>query len=187
MTQRREATEDYKVAYRQLDDHAVAIGHVCFAWAELESDLNQMFTMLTLLNQQGDAAEVVSLNIDMRQKIEIVKALAFVKKSSDEWFNELLAVLNEIDNGLRPERNRNIHDYWLVHHPSRGETTRHSARARLRKADRGQHVLTTYEQTQIAATQIWDLVHAIRNAGERLHHLWHDYGRAIGLIGGKAI
>src|SRR3546814_18122916 len=49
-------------------------------------------------------------NMDMRDKIKGLLALGFLKKPSDDWYNELKTTINEIDNDLRPERNRMIHD-----------------------------------------------------------------------------
>src|SRR3546814_2313559 len=66
-----------------------------------------------------DASASIVNNMDMRDKIKGLLALGFLKKPSDDWYNELKTTINEIDNDLRPERNRMIHDSW--HNTGRSE------------------------------------------------------------------
>jgi hypothetical protein len=66
MSDRPEEDENYRLAYRQIDDHAVAIGHICIAWASLENTLDQLIALLTGLDQQEEASQAVTSHIDMR-------------------------------------------------------------------------------------------------------------------------
>jgi hypothetical protein len=176
--ERPEEDEDYKALYRKLDAHALAIGHVCFAWADLEVFTDSLLQVLIGVDGQQETAQAVTTNMDLRAKTEIIKAVAYVKKPSDPWFKDVIGIIDDIDLRLRPERNRDIHDYWMYNHPEEGVTTRYTSRARLKTSPRGHHTLTTFQEKPIKPTEIWDLVHSIRYAAYRLGDLSADYLKA---------
>src|SRR5262249_30177026 len=58
--------------------------------------------------------DIVTSEIDFRAKLAITKNLAYSKPLNPEWFEKVKALLDHIDNQLRPERNRMVHDLWLA-------------------------------------------------------------------------
>ena len=110
--------EDYlasiieKMDTHVLNPHAVQIGFLCIFWSRLEFELTSLLTSL-MAPVDLQAAIIVVHNMDFREKIAATLALGFHKKPSDDWFSQLKSTLNEIDNTLRPTRNRWVHDHYL--------------------------------------------------------------------------
>lgn len=96
---------------RHFDKVATAIGHICIGWGHLERDLNEFIQALTPLDE-GDISRSITANMDVRSKIQVIKALAFLRKPSKEWFEKMTILLDYIDNSIRPRRNRYVHDAW---------------------------------------------------------------------------
>jgi hypothetical protein len=53
-------------------------------------------------------------NIDFREKLFIVRAIRFEIATTSEWFDKFESVLTDIDQNIRPERNRMIHDLLIT-------------------------------------------------------------------------
>ena len=94
-----------------LGQIADKLGYLCLAWSWLELEINAMLCTLMHPSDLETAASVVN-NMDMRDKFKALLAVGFVKKPSDEWYMELKTLVDQIDNDLRPERNRMVHDSW---------------------------------------------------------------------------
>ena len=115
---------------KKWDRHAVAIGHICIEWGQLENGLDEFIQLLAPL-EAGNISNSVTAGMDVRTKIQTVKALAFIRKPSDRWFRRLTLVLDYIDNDVRVRRNRLIHDAWyipkgrLVEGPARSNSSAH--------------------------------------------------------------
>lgn len=99
---------------------ATAIGQVSMAWIDLEIALNRL--MHELCNGSSTPLALVSGVIDFRDKMQIVKILAFhrhhnslFESTSVELFERLERLLNRIDNNLRPARNMIVHQQWTAH------------------------------------------------------------------------
>ena len=106
--------DDVKRFYSsKLDAHARAIGHVCIAWGNLEVVIDSLLSKLIPLTN-NPVAVVLCHNIDMREKLKIIDGLAFMKQPDNRWFSFLHEAINDIDNLIRPERNRMVHDHWLL-------------------------------------------------------------------------
>src|SRR6266849_10694227 len=94
-----------------IAEHAQAIGYVCVLWASMEVNLDRLLeTVLHLEN--SDVADSLTANIDLREKLEALKAVAFIRKPTDKWFEEVEQLANYVDGVLRPARNRYVHDLW---------------------------------------------------------------------------
>jgi hypothetical protein len=127
----------------KLDEHALALGHVCIAWGQLELHLDMLLKDLLFAEPPGDpasgakwtAAKCVTTNADMRDKIQIAIALGYLRRPNEEWFDKLKQCLDLIDNDLRNERNRMLHDVWLLH-----MVVPHGAEDVLRKRIQGSKV-----------------------------------------------
>jgi len=108
---------DRKVKYEEV---AKAVGHVCVAWADLEwqlvclaSDLSKVIAPEYKDRRLCYPFEIALSQTDMREKIMIVKVLAHTARGDATFYDDLCTVVNEIDNDLRPQRNRYVHDHWL--------------------------------------------------------------------------
>jgi hypothetical protein len=97
-----------------LKQHAEALGYVCIQWANLELEVDAWLANFIPLGHTP-INDIVTSEIDFRAKLAIVKNLAYSKSLNPKWFDEVKALLDLIDNQLRCERNRMIHDLWLSH------------------------------------------------------------------------
>lgn len=96
-----------------LAEHAREIGNLCICWSRLELECTML--LLTLMQPVGSFEAMIPLtNMDFREKLASITALGFHKKPSADWFTELREVVNDLDNNLRPLRNRYVHDHWLA-------------------------------------------------------------------------
>ena len=100
-----------KIKAAPFADHAQWIGYLCIAWNWLDLEIDAILFALMGSDDESATAAVI-YNMDQRDKIRAVLALGFIKKPSDDWYAELRSVVNEIDNNLRNERNRMVHDVW---------------------------------------------------------------------------
>lgn len=102
-----------KLRYGSLAEHAREIGNLCICWSRVE--LESTMFLLTLMQPVGSFEAMIPLtNMDFRDKLTAIVALGFHKKPSDAWFTELKEVVDDLDNNLRPLRNRYVHDHWLL-------------------------------------------------------------------------
>ena len=110
-----------------LNKLALIIGHICIQWSRIEDVLDFAIGRLAYL-EEGSITYAITSNLDIRNKIQTLKALAFARRTSDDWFKELSSLLDGIDNVLRPERNKYVHSHWKL--PD-GKLTRISRRIRF--------------------------------------------------------
>lgn len=96
-----------------LDAHAQEIGRLCMLWGRLETAVTILLDMLMDISHR-DTLNIILGVLDFRTKIQIAAPIAFSKKGNSAWFQKLQNELNSIDNDLRPERNRMIHDFWYA-------------------------------------------------------------------------
>ena len=94
-----------------LDAHAQEIGRLCMIWNRLELAVAILLDDLLDI-QHRDTVNILMGALDFRAKVQIAAPLAFSKKKSLDWFERLQSELNSVDNDLRPERNRMVHDFW---------------------------------------------------------------------------
>jgi hypothetical protein len=117
---------------------AEALGFLVIMWADLEDDINQF--VMKLLEQDRLHYEVVG-HIDFRGKIQITKSTTFTFYHPSKWFDDVERIINIIDNELRPERNRMMHDQWHRHGDPDSPLIRRSFTPRLRKPQARQRIL----------------------------------------------
>jgi hypothetical protein len=98
---------------RALRKHSSQIGRLCVLWSGLEWDLTLLLAALSAV-EDPTSKNVLLGSMDMREKIPAVLALAFKRQRSERWFDSLSTLLNAIWNELRPERNRMVHDFWMI-------------------------------------------------------------------------
>jgi len=94
-------------------EHAEQVGIVSLLWSKLEL-YTDVFLVRIMDIEDTATASVVITAMSFRAKLNALRVLGFDKRPDETWFSELQDVINEIDNDLRPDRNRYIHDYWLA-------------------------------------------------------------------------
>ncbi|MER8426509.1 hypothetical protein [Mesorhizobium sp. M1403] len=114
---------DTSEAAEPYDQIASAIGEVCLWWTALEDVILGLSLHLSVFRDASferdtawDTLNTVLLGMDFRAKITTAKALAHhvdVEESAD-FYERLEELLNHIDNTLRTERNRYVHDTWHI-------------------------------------------------------------------------
>jgi hypothetical protein len=126
---------------------ALLIGHISMNWSRVEDIVDHLIGRMLGLEERSNIGNAVTSNMDIRNKIQTVKALFFETKTSEAWFEKIASLLDEIDNTLRPERNRYVHGHWFI--PD-GKLTRVSRRIKFKKAQAFQALsLTTEERSRI--------------------------------------
>jgi hypothetical protein len=179
-----------KVHYVEIDDHAHAIGYVCITWAILETELDKLTTVLAPL-ELGDASEAVLGNSNIRDKVKMLKALGFMRKPNDKWYDDLEQRLNLIDNQFRITRNQYIHDLWI--NQVTYEPITQSSGSQVAKRTRGAKVVNVQSHTRklslfkdipTKSSEIWDFANSIREVGIELAVLLIHYR---GFLGSKAL
>ena len=101
--------DDYnQLAMAMLGDCVMAWSHV-----EVSTDtaVRSLFFMSGLTD---DAAEMIALNLGLREKCSIIASLAYLHRPNDRWLSNVLSVANTISNDLRNQRNRILHDTWTI-------------------------------------------------------------------------
>lgn len=93
-------------------DHAEAIGQLIIAWSALDFDAETLLILLS--GVEADVGSALFGHVDFRAKLSMVKSVGFIRQPNEEWFRFLEKTVDQIDNVLRPFRNRIVHDSWTV-------------------------------------------------------------------------
>jgi hypothetical protein len=88
------------------------LGQISVRWAWIEQSIDELIAELTLL--EPEIARSITNNATIRPKIQMLKALAHLKKPSEEWSEFLISTLDYLDNVLRPYRNNYVHGGWYA-------------------------------------------------------------------------
>jgi hypothetical protein len=101
------------------DQIARAIGNVCILWATIEEHIHDLILHASVCIDPAfeadavwDTLHTVVTNMELREKIATAKALIHKVDATGSLYDEAETLLNYIDNDLRLERNRYVHDYW---------------------------------------------------------------------------
>lgn len=159
-----------------LHDHAAAIGYLCIMYNALENRVNQSLEILSGLDETE--TRIFTNQIDLLKKVPILNALAFSKKPSDLWFEDIELMGWAITSHIIPKRNRFVHDQWLSL-PS--GTMRLHERTRISKSQSRQpQQLSTSERIDQSSNEIWELVQHTKDVANILRHLNSSFesGRA---------
>lgn len=97
-----------------LEEHFLALGHLAWAWTQAELLLDGALIVYVGLQEPGPQRDSIINNVPFRNKIRMIAALGHIHRKSDEQYLELKERLDRLDNEHRPERNRMMHDAWLV-------------------------------------------------------------------------
>ena len=152
----------YRIEVPHLERVTRAIGYVCVFWAWLEDCIGEMILDLVPLSPKQltkkeitEIRNVILLDTDIRTKIKILRAVAFIRKWDNAWFTQVDRVLNKIDNDIRVRRNRIVHSMWFA---PKGRLERHRKFAALKKPQSfARHELSTSERVPVKMREIWNL------------------------------
>lgn len=143
---------------------------MCIMWSNLEMQIT--FLLSELINIKDAVTNNVILSaLDLRAKMHAIPPIAFAKSPDRDWYEELQAELNEIDNDLRIERNRTIHDYW-VWLPDHVLRIQHVAKVSKQQREK---VLSLANNKPISAGEIIALTLRIAKAGGKITELRERY------------
>jgi hypothetical protein len=124
-----------------LNKAAHHLGLVTIHWGWLEDTIDSIIVKFAPL-EEGDFSRSITANAELRSKIQMARALAFLRKPSGDWFDEVLRTLDKIDNDLRPRRNNCIHGGWYA---PKGRLIRRVQKTKLKRPQAFQLVLSTSE------------------------------------------
>jgi hypothetical protein len=140
------------------------LGFINIYWSWLEDAIDAFIAKLAPI-RKADAANAILGNADIRQKAQMVKAIAFMRKGQhQDWYDSVVETINDIDNNLRSRRNTFIHSSW--YEPD-GQVTRHKKIIRLAKSQSFQPVtLTTIDKKPVKIVELRklskDILYAVR-------------------------
>jgi hypothetical protein len=155
----------YRMEIPLLHEHATAIGYMCICWASLDRRLHHCLADLKAF-PSAKIGECITADADMRSRIAMLKGVAFVRKPDNKWYDAFCAVLNRIDNEMRTERNRYIHDLWL--HANLETAVKRSFKVEVSKSQAFRRELTTEQDKTVSADDIWNFVYSIDRVSIRL-------------------
>jgi len=93
-----------------LQSIASELGTLAIMWGGLESDVAEFLAVM--LGKHGETGAAIVGHIELKQRLQIIKHLAFILKPDEVWYEKVLAPINLIDTHLSEERNRMFHDFW---------------------------------------------------------------------------
>jgi hypothetical protein len=109
-----------RISHEPLEQVASAIGRSCYWWSSIEIELQGLCASLARFNDRSfdreKVWEVLAISLshmEIRQRVAVAKALA-ANGLDPDLYGEVESLLNHIDNDLRPERNRYVHDEWMM-------------------------------------------------------------------------
>ena len=153
---------------------AQAIGEVAVWWSGVESMAHGIALRLAIHNEPAFETEtavhqlnLILANMGQRQLFAAVKALAF-EGSPNEFFPALEPVLNKLDNEIRVERNRYVHDSWFASGEAAERTSR-STKIVNRQGVR--ELLLNESETYSSFDEIDDLVKKLKGEYYKLEEV----------------
>lgn len=103
-----------------LDQVATEIGRSSYWWSNIEHTLQGICVNLARFADEDLESEAVwgvlstvLSHMDVRQRIAVAKVLA-AQGVDPDLYGQIERLLNTIDNDLRSERNRFVHDHWQM-------------------------------------------------------------------------
>ena len=111
-----------------MDRIYLAIGRTCDWWSTIEHLVHDICLHLAECLSTDFSQSVTRLpihialsNMDFRERIATAKAFASqAPTAAADFYSRLESLLNRLDNELRSERNRYIHDLWMANEQGSG-------------------------------------------------------------------
>ena len=96
-----------------LNELMTALGSVVVVWGMIEDITRHFLTEVALGNDVDDRVDLIIISeIPFRTQLDILKKVAYVRRSNCEWFDRLFMLINDLSTSMHAERNRLIHDLW---------------------------------------------------------------------------
>jgi hypothetical protein len=153
---------------QRLENIATSIGYICIYWAWLDDFLSEMIRKICPFDPRKMIAsdleqldQIFRSHGDLRDKIKILRAVAFVRKWDPKWFQKLNTLLDRIDNDLRVKRNRMVHDCWFA--PKR-RLQRRTRQIKFKRPQSFALELSTAEHVPVRPSEVAALSRAILDA-----------------------
>ena len=166
---------------KKLRVHANRIGRMCIAWSNLELDLGLLLSTMMDIKDPPIKNTILGL-MEMRETIQAILAIGFAHKPYDSWYTELAALMNEIDNEIRPERNRTIHDFWFElpnpNEPAKSEIRRAKVKPKVKNTQAFQKELALIDMKPIVPDDISAITKRIEKASVAVWLLKQDFSHA---------
>jgi hypothetical protein len=166
----------------QYEKISAAIGKACFWWIEIErlvrhSTLN-LARSLSRAFDDDRPHRILDLavgTLDMRQKIVVAKAYAHLIPGPhpEDLYDRVEALFNYIDNEVRPERNRYVHDQWgfIDDAAFRLNHSLRIVRPQARKRQLRLHTKREYQQIDLINEFVKNLQYVIDDLNELNNHI----------------
>jgi hypothetical protein len=135
----------------RLDDMvAIELGYVIIQWSRLDRVIDEFIEELARLDAPH-VSHAITGNLDTKSKIQVAKALAFLRKPGPEWFTMTLSALDTIDNDLRNRRNDVIHAQWIT---PRGRIHKLTKKTKLKRPQSFQLILETEQRLPVKIKEL---------------------------------
>ena len=96
-----------------LNELMTALGSVVVVWGMIEDITRHFLGEVALGTDVDDRVDLIIISeIPFRTQLDILKKVAFVRRSNCEWFDRLASLVGELSSSMHAERNRLIHDLW---------------------------------------------------------------------------
>lgn len=162
-----------------LATHAQHIGFLCLFWSRIELWLGGILWGLMEPIDEHVAAITIT-NMSFSEKISAALALGFQRRPSDEWFKTLKKTLDEIDNDLRPQRNRFVHDHWIA---GGDEVLKVTLRTGVYRQQAREYALKLYEIKETKSSDVLVLCAKVMAAGGQMMELIDQLVASRGIRG----
>lgn len=156
-----------KKSIRRLDQHAQAIGSLCIMFNAMEARVNSLIGVLSRMEKTD--LQCFTNQLDLLKKLPILKALAFRKRPSQLWFDDIDLMVWAITERIMPRRNRYVHDTWLSF-PD-GAVRRHQRTAFQKAQSRQEVELSMEADFPTTAEEILEHVQATKDVANILRLL----------------
>lgn len=161
------------IYWRGMNGPALALGYVCFSYANLELTLNTFIEYLLSCTRDARRAIVDSTGASIDNRCNLILKLASLDAIDDEWFEILDDLIVRVRQELAPERNRLVHDPWIVADEGFRQWDQRSFLKQPQAGKRKQ--LTPPVESDRTTEAMWDLSRRIMTVDGAIRHLSAAY------------
>ena len=142
--------------------HSAALGTVVKNWSMLENQLTYLITLLA--ETDATTGHLLFSGLDQKTKASIAQTMILHRNLDREMQADLASALNLINNDLRIERNRAVHDVWIS--DMAGHHARLTSSPKVKNAPgSGARELLLREEARRTTDDLWELAGAIATVG----------------------
>jgi hypothetical protein len=167
---------DLEGKYEQLE---LAIGKAAIWWIRLEEGVRHLIlTMAMYVDPAFERSPVsillndVATNLDIRGLVAAAKAVAHQVDEPSDFYDRAEALLNRIGNDYRNERNRFLHDEWIIGPEWIDRYKRGSVVVRPQSRER--LVLTRTERQFASIDEVRAFATLLQVANDEIHHMINE-------------